>query len=74
LKPGLRMETASVMACVAAMNGQMRKTYDAGVTSVEKYCANAALVVGPTRRVMTEVRVAAIGIFGSCMVDETRPK
>mmetsp|Transcript_5587 Transcript_5587/g.10498 ORF Transcript_5587/g.10498 Transcript_5587/m.10498 type:complete len:218 (-) Transcript_5587:358-1011(-) len=72
---GFRTEIASVIAWTAAMTGQMRKTYDAGVIEVAKYELNWALDVAPKFLVSTEASVA-IGMFadGMPMVAETRPK
>lgn len=70
------MEAASVASCNALMTGQIRKTKLAGVTSVEKAAANAAFEVGPTPRVITARRVAAVAAIGSILsiVIEMRPK
>ena len=79
LSEGLRMEMARVMAWTAAMTGQMRKTYDAGVIEVAKYELNWALDVVPKFLVMTEVSVAipipaGVPADGMAMDIETRPK
>jgi len=75
LRPGRRMEQPSVPSWSAAIKGQMRKTKDAGVTSVGKTALKAALDVGPTLAVMAAMRALPKGGIGIVIiVVEMRPK
>ena len=68
---------ARVIAWTAAMTGQMRKTYEAGVIEVAKYELNWALEVVPKFLVMTEASVAipaGMPADGMAIDIETRPK